>query len=127
MIVRLTVTSFFRFEDRTKHLQNISSLPDSVHKLNSLNGLNGMVKYCITPVCRRQQIASYFQEECAVFCDQSCDICSSSILEHPTDCNEDAIEVLNCLDSMQQIQPKVCTNKFNEKGLMTFVTTVLDH
>ena len=92
---------FFRFEDRTKHLRNISSLPDSDHKLNSLNGLNDMVNYCITPICRRQQIASYFQDECAVICDKSFDICLNSISEHPSDCNEDAIEALNCLDSMQ--------------------------
>ena len=37
---------FFRFEDRTKHLRNVSSFPDSDHKLVSLNGLNDMVKYC---------------------------------------------------------------------------------
>jgi len=142
---------FFRFEDRTKHLRNISSLPDSDRKLVSLNGLNDMVKYCITPVCRRQQIASHFHDECAVICDKSCDICSSAVLEHPADRSDDAIEVLNCLDSMQQIQPKVTTksltltfrgsrsnsitskgfqnvngygkgrNKFNEKGLMKFM------
>ena len=35
---------FFRFEDRTKHLSNISSLPDSDRKIVPLNGLNDMVK-----------------------------------------------------------------------------------
>ena len=35
---------FFRFEDRTKHLRNISSLPDGDRKLVSLNGLNDMFK-----------------------------------------------------------------------------------
>ena len=100
---------FFRFEDRTKHLRNISSLSNSDHKLVSLNGLNDMVKYCITPVCRRQQMASYFDDECVVNWDKPCDICSNSILEHPADHSDDAIEVLNCLVSMQQIQPKVTT------------------
>ena len=76
---------FFRFEDRTKHLRNISSLPDSDRKVVSLNSLNDMVKYCITPVCRRQQIASYSHDECAVICDKSCDICSSGALERPAD------------------------------------------
>ena len=40
----------FRFEDKTKHLRNISSLPDSDRKIVSLNGLNDMVTYCITAV-----------------------------------------------------------------------------
>ena len=114
-----------------------------------------MVKYCITPVCRRQQIASYFHDECAVICDRSCDICSSGALEHPADHSNDAIEVLNCLDSMQQIQPKVTMklltltfrgsksniitakgfhnvngygkgqNKFNEKGLLKFIQCLI--
>lgn len=44
-----------------------------------------------------------------VICDKSGDICSSAALEHPADCSDDAIEVLNCLDSMQLIQPKVTT------------------
>ena len=146
---------FFRFEDRTKHLRNISSLPDSERKTVSLKGLNDMVKYCITPVCRRQQIASYFHDESAVICDKSCDICSSGALEHPADRSDDAIEVLKCLESMQQIQPKVTTKwltltfrgsksnavtskgfhnvngygkgqtKFNEKGLLKFIQCLI--
>ena len=77
-------------------------------RVRTLNGLNDMMKYCITPVCRRQQIASYFHDdECTVICDMSCDICSRRALEHLADHGDDAIEVLNCLDSMQQIQPKV--------------------
>ena len=61
---------FYRSKGRTKHLRNISSLPDCNHKLNSLNGLNNMVKYCITLLYRRQQTVSFFQEECVVICDK---------------------------------------------------------
>ena len=120
-----------------------------------MNGLNDMVKYCITPIYRRQQIASYFQDGCALICGKSCDICSSGALEHPADRSDDAIEVLNCLDSMQQIQPNVTTtmltltfrgsksnavtskgfqnvngygkgrNKFNENGLLKFIQCLI--
>ena len=41
--------------------------------------------------CRRQQIVSYFHDECAVICDKSCDICSSGVLEHLADHGDDAI------------------------------------
>ena len=147
---------FFRFEDRTKHLRNISSLPDGDRKLVSLNGLNDMVKYCIIPVCRRQQIASYFGDAGAgINCDKSCDICSSGNLEHPIDFSDDAIQIVNCLDSMRQLQPKVTTkllvltfrgsksnaviskglenvneygkgkNKFSEKGLLKFIQCLI--
>ena len=147
---------FFRFEDRTKHLRNISLLPDGDRKLVSLNGLNDMVKYCIIPVCRRQQIAYYFGDGGAgVNCDKSCDICSGGNLEHLVDFSDDGIEILNCLDSMRQIQAKVTTklltltfrgsksnaitskgfqnvneygkgrNKFSEKGLLKFIQCLI--
>ena len=60
---------------KIEHLRNISSLPDGERKVVSLNGLNDIVKYCIIPVCRRQQIASYFGDGGAgINCDKSCDI-----------------------------------------------------
>lgn len=147
---------FFRFEDKTKHLSNISSLPDGDRKLVYLNGLNDMVKYCIIPVYRRQHIASYFGDGGAgINCDKSCDICSSGNLEHPIDFSDDAIQILNCVDSMRQLQPKVTTkllvltfrgsksnaviskglenvnehgkgkNKFSEKGLLKFIQCLI--
>ena len=42
-------------------------------------------------------------------CNKSCDICGSGNNLIPVDCSEDAINVLNCLDSMQKIYPKVTT------------------
>ncbi|KAJ7376891.1 hypothetical protein OS493_031770 [Desmophyllum pertusum] len=101
----------FRFEDRTKHLRNISSLPDNDRKIICLNGLNDIVKYCITPVCRRQQIVTYFDESdnSGNLCNKSCDVCCSNKAVAPVDHSEDAIEVVNCLESMQQVQEKVTT------------------
>ena len=102
---------FFRFEDRTKHLRNISSLPDTDRKLICLNGLNDIVKYCISPVCRRQQIVAYFDGEdtSGNICNRSCDIRSGGKNLHPADHSEDAIKVVSCLESMQQVHPKVTT------------------
>lgn len=102
---------FFRFEDRTKHLRNISSLPDNERKIISLNGLNDIVKYCISPVCRRKQIVSYFdgQDNSGIICNRSCDICSGGKNLQPTDHSEDAIKTVSCLESMQQIHAKVTT------------------
>ena len=40
---------FFRFEDRTKHLQMISSLPDAEHRKLKLTELHDVVKLCIQP------------------------------------------------------------------------------
>ena len=102
---------FFRFEDRTKHLRNISSLPDSDRKLICLSGLNDIVKYCITPVCRRQQIVTYFdgEENNADICNRSCDVCSVNTILQALDHSEDAINIVNCLESMQQVHPKVTT------------------
>ena len=122
----------------------------------SLNVLNDMVKYCIIPVCRRQQIAAYFGDGGAgINCDKSCDICSSGNLEHPIDLSDNAIQILNCLDSMRQLQPKVTTkllvltfrgsksnaviskglenvneygkgkNKFSEKGLLKCIQCLI--
>ena len=40
---------FFRFEDHTKHLQMISSLPDAEHRKLKLTELHDGVKLCIQP------------------------------------------------------------------------------
>ena len=101
---------FFRFEDRTKHLRNISTLPENERKIICLNGLNDIVQYCISPVCRRKQIVAYFDGEAnPPACNRSCDICSGGRNVEPTDKSEDAIKIVNCLESMQQIHPKVTT------------------
>lgn len=104
----------FRFEDRTKPLRNISSLPDNYRKIICLNGLKDIVKYCITPVCRRQQIVTYFDESdnSGNLCNKSCDVCCSNKAVAPVDHSEDAIEVVNCLESMQKVQDKITTKFF---------------
>ncbi|KXJ08157.1 Mediator of RNA polymerase II transcription subunit 34 [Exaiptasia diaphana] len=100
---------FFRFEDRTKHLRNIAALPDSERKHVCLNGLNDIVKYCITPTCRRKQIVQYFDnnDPSGDLCNHSCNICVKNASVQPVDRSDDAIQVLKCLESMQQIEPNV--------------------
>ena len=62
-------------------------------------------------------------------------------MEHPVDFSDDAIGVLNCLDSMRQLQPKSNAviskgfhsvneygkgrNKFSEKGLPRFIQCLI--
>ena len=99
----------FRFEDRTKHLRNICSLPDSDHKLISLQGLNDIVNYCIMPICRRKQLVNYFDKEdhSGDVCNESCDICVSHVTVEPVDYSTEAKDIINCLQGMQLVQPKV--------------------
>lgn len=104
----------FRFEDRIKHLRNISSLSDNDRKLICLNGLNDIVKNSISTVCRRQQIVAYFdgQDNSGNICNSSCGICSGGKHLQPTDHSEDAIRIVDCLESMQQVHSKVTTKFF---------------
>ena len=52
----------FHFEDRTKQLRMISSLPDSEQRSFKIQNLNEMVKFCIMPHCRRIQLVEYIGE-----------------------------------------------------------------
>ena len=45
--------SFFRFEERTRHLQMISSLPEGEHRSLKLTELNDVVKMCLKSECRK--------------------------------------------------------------------------
>lgn len=100
---------FFRFEDRTKHLRNISCLPDSDRKNIALDSLNDMVKYCIAPICRKKQIVTYFdnEENHEDICNKSCDVCMSSKTMQPINRSDSAKELVCCLEEMQKIQAKV--------------------
>ena len=93
---------YFRFEDRTKHLRNISSLPDTDRKSIFLNRLNDIVKYCITPVCRRKQIVTYFDgvDNSGSLCNRSCDVCSANTNMTPVDHSVDAVSIVKCVESM---------------------------
>ena len=99
----------FRFEDRTKHMRNICSLPDSDRKAVALQGLNDVVNYCITPFCRRQQIVNYFEnnDNSGDECQRTCDICASDVVVQPVDYSTEAKDVINCLEGMQRIKEKV--------------------
>lgn len=92
---------FFRLDDRTKHLRNISSLPDNDRKIICLNGLNDIVKYCIKPVCRRKQIVTYFdgRDNSVSLCNKSFDVCCSNTNLAPVDYSEDATAIVKCLES----------------------------
>lgn len=98
---------FFRFEDRTKHLQMISSSADSEHRSLKLGELNDMVKFCIKPECRKTQLSIYFDETENDACCQKCDVCTASICADKTVANEEAEEVLSCLQHLQQLQEKI--------------------
>ena len=99
----------FRFEDRTKHLRNICCLPESDRKHVALEGLNNIVKYCMTPVCLKKQIVTYFDiDGCSSsICNKHCDVCIFNKNAEPVDCSEIAREVINCLEEMETIQPKI--------------------
>ena len=97
----------FHFEDRTKQLRMISSLPDSEHRFFKIQHLNGMVKFCIMPHCRRSQLVEYFGEGTRESCDGKCDFCLGGVRVDRQDGNDDALQVLSCLESMQLLHPKV--------------------
>ena len=97
----------FRFEDRTKQLRMIISLPDSEHRSFKIQNLKEMVKFCIMPHCRRIQLVEYFGEGTRESCDGKCDFCLGGVRVDRQDGNDDALQVLSCLESMQQLHPKV--------------------
>jgi len=74
-----------------------------------------MVKYCITPICRRKQIVKYFDsnDTSGDSCTQSCDICCAMHNTVPVNGREDAIQVIKCLESMQQIEPKITAKELS--------------
>jgi superfamily II DNA helicase RecQ len=97
----------FRFEDRTKHLHMISSLPEGDHRTLKLNSLNEMVKFCIKPECRRHQLLKYFGECLQVNCDKMCDICMANTIVEKTEANVEALEILSCLNNMKHLCNKL--------------------
>ena len=100
----------FRFEDRTKHLQMISSLPEGDHRTLKLNSLNEMVKFCVKPECRRHQLLKYFGECLQVNCDKMCDFCMANTIVEKTEANVEALEILSCLNNMKHLCNKVTLN-----------------
>lgn len=97
----------FRFEDRTKHLHMISSLPEGDHRTLKLNSLNEMVKFCIKPECRRHQLLKYFGECLQVNCDKMCDFCMANTIVEKTEANVEALEILSCLNNMKHLCNKL--------------------
>ena len=59
---------FFKFQDRTFHLNKISQKEDTDEQNYQLGLLNSITNYCLKNKCRNKQIATYFgqpTEECA--------------------------------------------------------------
>ncbi len=100
----------FRFEDRTRHLQIISSIPEGDHRTLKLNSLNEMAKFCIKPECRKNQLVQYFGECLEVQCDQMCDFCRATTIVEKTDASVEALEILSCLNNMKRLCNKVTLN-----------------
>ena len=94
---RSNVFLFFRFEDRTKHLQMISSLPERDHRSLKLTELNDVVKMCLKPECQKLQLKTY-------------DYCVDGTYIEKTEANVQAVEALNCLQSMIHVHPKITFN-----------------
>ena len=100
---------FFRFENRTKHLQMISSLPEGDHRSLKLTELNDVVKMCLKPECQKLQLKTYFGEA-SNDVSRSCDYCVDGTCIGNTEANVQAVEVLDCLQSMIHVHPKITFN-----------------
>ena len=100
----------FRFEDRNKLLQLIlkSSIEEQVQ--SEMHGLNQVVSYCMSSVCRRKMIMDYFDDKSKVFCDKNCDNC---LKIPPTQRNltKEAIGVCHCVNEMLAVNAKINTRQ----------------
>ena len=101
---------FFRFEDRTQHMQMICSLPEDEHRDLKRRSLNEVVKFCIVPRCRKLQLIEYFSEECQDICGSMCDVCMNPPNLESQNANIQALEVLSCLNNMRIVQHKITSN-----------------
>ena len=101
---------FFRFEDRTRHMHMISSLPESEHQDLKRKKLNEVVKYCIIPKCRKLQLVHYFSEDYKDLCCNMCDVCLGTCNMEPQNASTDALGVLSCLNNVRIVQNKVTLN-----------------
>ncbi|XP_028412058.1 ATP-dependent helicase SGS1-like, partial [Dendronephthya gigantea] len=95
----------FRFEDRNKLLQLITTSASDEYREHQENALNAMVSYCMSSSCRRKLILQYFDDDSEVVCN-SCDNCrkpTSAFVEY----TQQAINVCQCLEEMIVINPKI--------------------
>ena len=101
---------FFRFEDRTRHMHMISSLPESEHRDLKRKKLNEVVKYCIIPKCRKLQLVHYFSEDYKDPCCNMCDVCLGTCNMEAQNASTEALGVLSCLNNVRIVQNKVTLN-----------------
>lgn len=100
-----TCTIFFKFEDRGKQLRMISSLADNEHKILAHESLNAMSMYCSSNNCRTKQLLQYFGE--VVLDCNNCDACQRADHQASRDASEDGKNVIQCVQGMLQLVPKV--------------------
>ena len=97
---------FFKFEDRTIHLKNMSALPDGDEKQQRLKSLNHMVNYCMIPSCRKSQLVRYFDGASSSSCNERCDVCKQPP-NPPLNGTEHAKSVVACVQSMLIIDSNI--------------------
>ena len=69
-------TLFFKYTDRSFHLNNIFKIEDVDYQKHKYGLLNDMVSFCDnSSSCRHQLIEVYFNEDAHLECKENCDIC----------------------------------------------------
>ena len=96
----------FRFEDRTKCIQLISSTESDDHKEHQQRSLDAVVSYCMSSTCRRKFIMEYFDDNSTVQCEGSCDNCLKPP-SVPKDYTNEAIKLCYCVEEMSLINAKI--------------------
>ena len=96
----------FRFEDRTKCMQLISSPESDDHKEYLQRSLDAVVSYCISSTCRRKFIMEYFDDKSTIQCEGSCDNCLRPP-SPPKDYTTEAIKICHCVEEMFLINAKI--------------------
>jgi RecQ family ATP-dependent DNA helicase len=96
----------FRFEDRSKRIQQITSTKSQEHKEYLLRSLDSVVSYCMSSTCRRKFILEYFDDSSTVNCERHCDNCLKPPAT-PKDYTPEAINVCLCVEEMCQIHAKI--------------------
>lgn len=90
---------FFRFEDRDKQLQMISSSVDNEHKILTRESLNhAMSMYCISNGCRTKQLLQFFSE--SVGDCNNCDVCHKPDQQASRDASDDGKNVIQCVEGI---------------------------
>ena len=96
----------FRFEDRNKLLQLILKSSGEAEVESQLDGLNQVVSYCMSPLCRRKIIMDYFDDKSKAVCDKNCDNCLK-VPPAQRNLTKEAINICQCVKDMQVVNAKI--------------------